>query len=503
MTAFPPGQLLSITTAMPAQTDYSHELTEHLKCGKSFPYFVHTFCMVEDKSADVRDWIPFQLWPTQYNVAKDLTTFSLLSILKARQLGLSWLLIAYALWLMLFRPGSQILMFSRRDDEAQELLERLKGMHEHLPDFLQASVGADNEHELTFPILNSTAKSFPTTKNSGRSYTATLVIIDEADFIQWLKQLITAVKPTIDAGGQLVMISTANKDKPKSEFKRIWRAGRAKLNRYKAIFLPWFARPSRTQQWYDDQKKDYVQDDLWQEYPANPQEALSHRASNMRFSPTWLTKSFAPLTPVDPDTAKAPAIPGLIIYKTPDYVRHTYLIAIDTSEGDPTSDPSPATVFCVETWEEVAHIYGRFEPASLAGYCVKLAQYYNNAVIVPERNNHGHALILAANDLIISLEHLYGNGRPRMYVSPFDGKYGWLSNLKYKTLAMDNMAEALRDGSVTLHTEATVTELGIIEASTNKAVEGETDDRALSAIIGVAALRWPMPDAGGSFSQPY
>ena len=94
-------------------------------------------------------------------VLQAILEHDLLTILKARQLGLSWLVLGYALWLILFRPGSQVLMFSRRDDEAQELLQRLKGMHEHLPPFLQAETGADNDHEFELPILGSVAKSFP------------------------------------------------------------------------------------------------------------------------------------------------------------------------------------------------------------------------------------------------------------------------------------------------------------------------------------------------------
>ena len=169
-----------------------------------------------------------------------------------------------------------------------------------------------------------------------------MVIIDEADFILWLKQLITAVKPTIDAGGQLIMISTADKEQPQSEFKRIWRAGRSKLNRYKAVFLPWWARPSRTAEWYEGQKQDYVQDDLWQEYPETPEQALAHRESNMRFRPEWLTAVYDPLPVLE---GVGPALPGLLIYKEPRLLHNTYLIAVDTSEGDTTSDPSPATVF--------------------------------------------------------------------------------------------------------------------------------------------------------------
>ncbi|MCA9978855.1 MAG: hypothetical protein KC413_24010, partial [Anaerolineales bacterium] len=264
------------------------EVKESFKCEQSPAYFIHNYCMVEDKSPDVLDWIPFHLWPAQQTVLGQILANLLIIILKARQLGLSWPVLGYALWLLLFRPGSQVLMFSRRDDEAIELLERLKGMHQHLPPFLQAKIGEDNDHTLEFVKLGSLARSFPTTKDSGRSYTATLVIIDEADFIQWLKQLITAVKPTIDGGGQLIMISTSNKELPQSEFKRLWKAGHAQLNRYLAIFLPWSARPGRTQAWYENQATDYEEDDLHQEYPATPEEALAPRSAAMRFQPALI-----------------------------------------------------------------------------------------------------------------------------------------------------------------------------------------------------------------------
>ena len=473
------------------------QFIEHQKCAKSPAYFIHHYCYVENKSPDVLDWIPFRMWPAQRMVLAQIAVERLVSILKARQLGLSWLIIAYVLWLLIFRPGSQVLMFSRRDAEAKELLQRIKGMHERLPSFLRPAVTTDNDHELAFGGLNSTVKSFPTTKDSGRSYTASLVIIDEADFIPWLKQLITAVKPTVDAGGQLIMISTANKERPQSEFKRLWKNGRDKLNSYRAIFLAWYARPDRTAEWYEAQKRDYEEDDLFQEYPETPEQALAPRSANMRFKASYIQQCTDYLPPLE-DTG--PAIPGLSIYERP-RVDFRYIVAIDTSEGDATSDPSPATVLCMETWQEVAHLYGRFEPAMLAGYSVQLAHYFNNAVIVPERNNHGHAVILAAKEIIATMPP---GERPLMYINPFDKKPGWLSNMKFKTLALDLTAQALKDQSVTIRTEATAIELTQIEAATGAAVTGETDDRAMSFIIGLAALKWPMKRReGGGLAAKY
>ena len=68
-------------------------------------------------------------------------------------------------------------------------------------------------------------------------------MVDEADSPERgadnLDGLLAAVKPTIDAGGRLILLSTADKSKPQSAFKRIYGAGKRGENGYRAMFLPW------------------------------------------------------------------------------------------------------------------------------------------------------------------------------------------------------------------------------------------------------------------------
>ena len=71
------------------------ERTEWLKCKRSFAYFVDTYCQIYDATEGT--WIPFKLWPGQLTVAKQLETELLNIILKARQLGMTWLYLCYAL----------------------------------------------------------------------------------------------------------------------------------------------------------------------------------------------------------------------------------------------------------------------------------------------------------------------------------------------------------------------------------------------------------------------
>jgi hypothetical protein len=54
--------------------------------------------------------------------------------------------------------------------------------------------------------------AFPTT--GGRLHTASLALVDEAGFVPDLTELPNAVKPTVDAGGKLVLLSRADKSRP-------------------------------------------------------------------------------------------------------------------------------------------------------------------------------------------------------------------------------------------------------------------------------------------------
>lgn len=75
---------------------------------------------------------------TQNQTLQTMAHSRKLVVLKARQLGISWLSLAYALWLMLFRLPATVLLFSLWEAEAKELLWRLHGMYDRLPSWMQA-----------------------------------------------------------------------------------------------------------------------------------------------------------------------------------------------------------------------------------------------------------------------------------------------------------------------------------------------------------------------------
>jgi hypothetical protein len=407
------------------------------------------------------------------------------------KLGLTWLCVGYGLWDMLFQPGGSIFLFSLKDLEAVDLLDRLRQMHLRLPHFLQASIETDNDHEIQFGKLRSRARAFACTEEAGRNLTGSVAIIDEADFIPILEQLITGVQPGVEAGGKLILVSASNKRAPASEFKRRWADAVAGMSNYVPVFLPWNARPDRDKKWYRNQEADYDEDNLWQNYPATPEQALAPRSSDKRFDPKWLMGWERA-----PRKSSALTLPGLIVYEQP-VEGESYVVPADPAEGNPRSNPSAATVLNSK-WEQAAVMSGQFEPSVFGGYLVELARWYNDATIVPERNNHGHTVILAIQNL--------GAGE-LLYVSPFDSrpghpKYGWLSSPKMRTEAVNLTAKALKDGDVTLRDEATVNELVMLGPNA-RAPSGFNDDRAMTVIIGLAALKWPSLGGEGSVIDAY
>jgi hypothetical protein len=293
------------------------------------------------------------------------------------------LVLAFALWLLLFHPIATVLLFSRRDDEAVDLLAvRLRGMHKRLPVWLQASgFTTDNDHEWGL-ASGSRALAFPTT--AGDSYTATLVVVDEADLCPDLDRLMRAVKPTIDGGGRMILLSRADKSKPESAFKRIYQGAKNGQSDWRQIFLPWHARPGRDAAWYESQRLDILArttalDDLHEQYPGTDAEALAPRSLDKRIPAVWLQARYAECIPCVP--VGTPSIPSLAVYEGPVPGR-VYVIGADPAEGNPTSDDSAACVLDAETGEQAAELAGKFEPTVFASYVSKLSEWYNKALVL-------------------------------------------------------------------------------------------------------------------------
>lgn len=452
------------------------QVAEIKRCFESPAHFIERYIRIYDAVASA--WIPFGLWAAQRTALDIIMTRREVVILKARQLGLSWLTLAFALWQMVFQPSAVITVFSRRETEATYLLgeERLRGMFKRLPAWLIHGLYTTTDNRTSWGLSNgSIAYAFPTT--AGDSYTVTTAIVDEADLCP-LDALLRAVKPTIDNGGRLLLVSRADKSKPASTFKRIYRAAVAGENSFAPLFLAWDAHPGRDAAWYTRQTADVMAatgslDVLHEQYPATASEALEPATQDKRLPLAWLKACYAPSKPTALNTG-APMLPGFTVYTAPQ-AGVEYAIGADPAEGNPTSDDSAASVVTRATLQQVAILRGKFQPGEFADYLQQLSAWYNRAQLLVERNNHGHAVLALLAATPAQARVLNGT----------DKKPGWLTTANSKAFLYAN--DALRHGTCRIADQETYLQLASIEGSTLNAPEGEHDDAAMAYMLSLHA----------------
>jgi hypothetical protein len=255
-------------------------------------------------------------------------------------------------------------------------------------------------------------------------------------------------------------------------------------------------------------------DDLYQEYPATDLEALAPRAVDKFFPAEWLSRCYEPLEVessrlqvagsrlqvaqdgLQPSTfnLQPSNLPGLTVH-VPPQPGHSYVIGADPAEGNPQSDESAAVVLDFANGEQVATLGVRCDPEMFAVHLDRLARLYDDtplgAEIMVERNNHGHAVILALRYIGASL------------LRGLDGELGWATTGASKHLMFDQAAKDIREGGLRLHDEATVWQLASIDGATLSAPPGQHDDRAMACVLALAALRTASgPNRGKSFVIP-
>jgi len=247
-------------------------------------YFIENYVYIEDRDSEQLA-VLFHLWDGQKIALEAFENERLNIVLKARQLGLTWLTLAYAVWNMIFNAGFMIVALSKKDDDAKELVRRTGFILRHMPEWLirhkrdsagwQGITWEDTTSTITIHFPNgedSTLKSFTAAPDSGRSFTANLVILDEWAFQQWAREIWTAAYPTINrpTGGKLIGLSTIERG---SLFEDIWIKSKDGDNTFNRIFLGWDTDPRRTPEWYEQTKKD-LGDATLAEYPATEEEAF-------------------------------------------------------------------------------------------------------------------------------------------------------------------------------------------------------------------------------------
>lgn len=219
--------------------------------------------------------IDYEMWPHLVKFIRAIYEHPQVVVLKSKQVGISWTLAAIAL-LWSYKIGGNVIMISKGELEAAELLRKTRFIYQMLPKHLRLETGQDGVFLLSFKSTHSRIHTLPSTAYAGVGETASLVIWDENEFHPNAKENWAHLKPTIDAGAHGIVVSTVDPTTLDSHFKILWREARAGRNNFYPIFIGRDAVPGRNDAWFQRVARDYYLD--WQfraDYPQTEEEALS------------------------------------------------------------------------------------------------------------------------------------------------------------------------------------------------------------------------------------
>lgn len=356
---------------------------EYAKCAANPVYFMRKYAKIQHPT---RGKIKFDLYDFQEDVLDDFLNHQYNIVLKSRQLGLSTLIAGYSLWMMLFGSDKNILVIATKQDTAKNLVTKVRTMYDNLPSWLKTTVEEHNKLSLRFKN-GSQIKAVSSASESARSEALSLLVIDEAAFIDSIDEIWASAQQTLATGGQAIINSTPNG--VGNFYHKQWIGAREGKNSFNTIFLPWTVHPERDQEWRDEQTRNLGEDLAKQECDAD---FLSSGRSVIDgniiewYRQTHVTEPIEKRGAEDSYWIWEYAQPGA-----------SYLVAADVARGD-GRDYSAFHVINIETMEQVAEYKGQLDAKTYGNLLISVATEYNDALLVIENANVGHTSIQQALD---------------------------------------------------------------------------------------------------------
>ena len=159
---------------------------------------------------------PIKRLPMEKEYLQDMAnlflTEKLLILEKSRQMLVTWLMVACHLWDVMFHEGRRIFFQSKKEQAANNLVDRAKFIYEHLPDWLKQMYPANPPAycKLEFGKHNSIIQGIPQGAEQLRQYTASRIFSDEMPFQEKNEEAFIAAKPTLTGGGNFIGCGSPN-----------------------------------------------------------------------------------------------------------------------------------------------------------------------------------------------------------------------------------------------------------------------------------------------------
>lgn len=508
------------------------------------PFYMEHFLKIRDKNANL---IPFKINDAQELFEKEIKKcekegrLKRFIVLKARQMGFSTFTEGYIFHDTTTNTFKNSMIIAHEDKATQNLFNMSKLYYEELPTALKPMIKYSNGKELVFE--NPTNDPIEKKKNPGlrskitvatagtvevgRSATIHNLHASEVAFFPdastTMLGLLQCVPDTLNSC--VILESTANG--VGGYFYDIWQKAVRGENDFIPLFYPWFTDKDYKRDFHSEQEKEEFKNSLdeyeidlmeknsltleqlnWrryiiankcagdkelfmQEYPSTPEEAFiasgrpvfNIKAVRKYLANTKLGKkgylNVSGTSTVDFIEDEK----GYVTIWQPPVKDTFYVIGADVAEGKADGDYSVAQVLDPDC-NVVAMWYGHIDPDLFGFELVKLGRFYNDAYLGVESNNHGLTTLKSIQKY--DYWNLYFAKIYDRFSDSITKKLGWVTTSKTKPMAIDKLAEFVREFYIGIPSAVTVQELltYIIEdnGSTN-AQEGCHDDCVMSLAI--------------------
>ncbi len=394
-------------------------IQEYIKCHGNTSYALKTYLQTYDNTQQKH--VPFELFPEQKDMIKDFENHSDNIVLKYRQAGVStatagW--ISKKLQFASKESPEKILILANKLDTATEMANKIKGFLRQWPDWINVGFDKDKNSQKHYKLNNgSEVKAVATSVDALRGYTPTILVFDEAAYIESGGDLWAACMASLATGGKVIVISTPNGFD--QIYYEVFDQSIRGINNFKISYLSWFHDPRFTKDLSWVKTKDIVHfllnRDEYEEkdilYNVDKEDYQTYQDKGYKPFSSWFESMCKKLKfdrrkisqelecaflgsgdnvinsstmeqlqenicePIDKWVGN-----GLWVWKEP-IPGHKYIMGIDVSRGD-SEDSSGFEIIDFDEREQVVEYLGKIPPDIVADLANKWANKYNCFVVI-------------------------------------------------------------------------------------------------------------------------
>jgi len=394
-------------------------IQEYVKCHGDTPYALKTYLQTYDNTQQVH--VPFELFPEQKEMIEDFENHSDNIVLKYRQAGVSTATAGWVSKKLQFaskESPEKILILANKLDTATEMANKIKGFLRQWPDWINVGFDKDKNSQKHYKLNNgSEVKAVATSVDALRGYTPTILIFDEAAYIESGGDLWAACMASLATGGKVIVISTPNGFD--QIYYEVFDQSVRGLNNFKISYLSWYHDPRFTKDltWVKTKdivhfllnRDEYNEEDIVSNL--NKDEYQSYMEKGYKPFSSWFESMCKKLkfdrrkisqelecaflgsgdnvinsTTMEQiqehicDPVEKWVGNGLWLWKEP-IPGHKYIMGIDVSRGD-SEDSSGFIIIDFDEREQVVEYLGKIPPDIVADLANKWAKKYSCFVVI-------------------------------------------------------------------------------------------------------------------------